>query len=108
MARGQTRAMEEAFTWTARTATTWAKSLRSWPKRRFRVEGSSAGNSRLLDEYRAQRTKDMYGGEIVELIPSSGMRRCGYCRAKRHAPCQSSTGKFLTKPHAGREEIDNG
>jgi hypothetical protein len=56
-------------TWTAEEAMAWARSKKNWPTRRFRVEGSYAGNSRLLPKKLAERTREKYGGKLVEVIP---------------------------------------
>lgn len=40
-----------------------------WPVRRFRVEGTACGNSKLLTEAAAQEAKAKFGGEIVCMMP---------------------------------------
>ncbi len=51
-----------------------------WPTRRFRVEGSRVGNSRLLRQGEASAMAERYGGELVELVPSPEEYR-QYCDA---------------------------
>ena len=41
-----------------------------YSSRRFRVEGSPAGNSRLLTLKAANKVKARFGGEVVEVIPT--------------------------------------
>jgi hypothetical protein len=41
-----------------------------WPARRFRVEGSPLGASRLLRAADAERAAERYGGAVVEVAPS--------------------------------------
>lgn len=59
-------------TWTKEDATAWAQDrytrTGSWPRRRWRVEGSPAGSSRLVPLKLAEKTQARYGGHIVELI----------------------------------------
>ena len=55
---------DEALAW----AEDYYRERKNWPRRRWRVEGSAAGNSRLLTEKQALRTKKVHGGEVVELI----------------------------------------
>lgn len=42
-----------------------------WPRRKYRVEGTYVGNSRLLYLGEAQATQRRYGGHIVQVIPST-------------------------------------
>ena len=82
-----------------------------WPamRRRFRVEGSRAGNSRLVTQTTAKRYKGEYGGKIVEVVPlvslaerqAKDLPGCEFCKAAAGEPCKSKTGK-LRVPHAGR------
>jgi hypothetical protein len=82
--------MEESQ-WSQAKAVEWAKGLRHWPARRFRVEKSRAGNSRLVSLRVAHEMKDKYGGEIVELIEHAAiqlgrsMKKCKQCDAKAGA-----------------------
>jgi hypothetical protein len=98
--------MEESQ-WSQAKAVEWAKGLRHWPARRFRVEKSRAGNSRLVSLRVAHEMKDKYGGEIVELIEHAAiqlgrsMKKCKQCDAKAGAPCKSGAGN-LRKPHSKR------
>jgi hypothetical protein len=108
--------MEEAYVWDKEQALQWAKSLRHWPRRRFRVEGSSAGNSRMLRETAAWNMQQLYGGKVVELIPpSSSVERktvyevaamnlgeCSWCKAAAGAPCVFPDGS-PRHPHGHRE-----
>lgn len=41
-----------------------------WPARRFRVEGSPFGNSRLLRAADAELAARRYGGQVVEVAPT--------------------------------------
>lgn len=56
-------------------AIAWAHGQREksgrWPSRRFRVEKSRGGNSRLLGATAARNTQKKYGGKVVELIPAA-------------------------------------
>ena len=55
---------EEALEW----AESYYREYQFWPRRRFRVEGGPAGNSRLLTKSAALTAKYRYGGTIVQLI----------------------------------------
>jgi hypothetical protein len=109
--------MEEAYIWDAKKALAWARSKKHWPKRRWRLEGSRAGNSRLLRETQAINMKSLYGGTIVELIPAGkggrktrfevaaeDMPRCPYCKQRKNRPCKASDGS-PRMPHAKREQL---
>lgn len=61
------RAMHEA-TMTKEQALEWARKQIEWPARRFRVEGTKAGPSRLVHRDTAQKIVHQYGGKMVELI----------------------------------------
>lgn len=41
-----------------------------WPRRRWRVEGSRAGNSGLTTRPAAERLRARLGGALVEVVPS--------------------------------------
>jgi hypothetical protein len=60
--------------WSHDDCMNWAESVyaetRRWPVRRYRVEGTPAGNSSLMPEPQARRTQRKYGGRVVEVIPS--------------------------------------
>lgn len=91
--------------WTAEQALAWARTKKRWPARRFRVEGSHAGNSRLLPKKLAVATRSKYGGVLVELIPLptiagepkktlnqsrvDGMPACPRCGAAVGWPCRA-------------------
>jgi len=98
--------MEESQ-WTTKQAVAWARGLRHWPSRRFRVEKSRAGNSRLISARLADEMKGRYGGEIIEMIEhvalelGRDMRKCKQCDAKAGAPCVAGSGN-LRRPHSKR------
>lgn len=111
------RPMEEAYVWDAAAATKWAKGLKRWPKRRFRVEGSRAGNSRLVGEETAKVIRSKHGGQVVELIPpaksivrksvyevaAEDLGDCPRCKASADAPCVWPDGS-RRYPHKKREQ----
>ena len=115
------RAMEEAYIWDADAALKWASGLRHWPSRRFRVEGSRAGNSKLVCERDAIGMRIQYGGEVVELVPSAralarksvyevaaeDLGECPRCKAPDGKPCTWPTGGAPRYPHAKREDPSN-
>ncbi len=80
-------AMREAQ-WTKAEAVKWARGLRHWPSRRYRVEGSRAGPSRLVSNYIAQTLVSEYGGKIVEILGHAGyemarnLKSCKFCKAR--------------------------
>lgn len=47
-----------------------------WPTRRYRVDGTSVGNSRFMRQHDARDTLAKYGGELREMVPD----REGYQR----------------------------
>lgn len=117
----QSRAMEEAYAWTAADALAWAKGLKSWPRRRWRLEGSRAGNSRLLRETQAINMQQLYGGERIELIPAAGdgeakknrfqvaaedMPKCPHCKESKGKPCRRPDGG-QRMPHHKREKLES-
>lgn len=60
--------------WTHREALNWAVDRFysiGWPRRRFRVESGTGGNSRLTTKTAAQRLQARVGGSVVEVIPPS-------------------------------------
>lgn len=78
-----------------------------FPAKRYRVEGSDAGNSYILDLEDAQRTRQKYGGTIVELVSSTAFHgatakfiknACEECDAERGKPCLDNLGN-ITAPH---------
>lgn len=104
--------------WTAEQALAWAKSKEHWPTRRWRVEGSRAGNSRLLHKKTADHTRLKYGGSVVELIPAPPPPNyadsdlypavhkgaCPRCKAPIGAPCFTDK-KKPRRPHSARDEL---
>jgi len=101
--------------WTEEEAQAWASSLKRATSRRFRLEGSLAGNSRLVSETQVHQLKTRFGGEIVELIlrrePRLSKRRqaaiglgvCPHCHALSDAPCLRPD-QTVCAPHAKRKE----
>ncbi len=65
---------EQAVIW----AENYYRKHGAWPLRRWRVEGSRVGNSRLLTEKEADRTSEQYGGQTILLIYDREIyrRRC--------------------------------
>lgn len=114
------RQLQES-TWTKEEALAWARKVRasgrSWPGWRFRVEGSRAGNSRLLGKKAAEQTQAKYGGVLVEVIPTptaagepkrtvnqslaDELGACPSCQAPARHPCLTPKGKSR-KPHGSR------
>lgn len=41
-----------------------------WPRARYRVEGSPAGNSALVRRERAEVLAVRFGGQVVEVVPA--------------------------------------
>lgn len=87
-----------------------------FPTRRFRVEGTHVGNSRLLSERDAQGTALRYGGQMVELVTretfvvaqaktsgGSGLPECvrATCFAEAGKPCRNKAGEICSA-HACR------
>ena len=84
----------------------------TWPMRkRWRVEGSAGGNSRMLMKHTANRAANRYGGRVVEVIPftpiqerqAANMPACPRCKAKAGKPCKTAK-KTIAKPHLVRWE----
>lgn len=115
----QNRAMMEAYEWDAAAALKWARGLKNWPRRRFRLEESRAGNSKLLLEKVAKTMQASYGGKVVELIPpgrdpnakqtvyevaAEDMPKCPHCRESKSKPCRSPQGG-QRMPHSKREKL---
>lgn len=77
--------------------------------RRFRVEGSPIGNSRLLRRHDAVAAATTHGGDVVEVIPSTSaavrhampMPACPVCEVEAGKPCKSGS-KKMRPPHAKR------
>lgn len=108
------RAMAESV-WTAEEAIAWAEGLSRWTTRRYRLEGSRAGNSRLVTLWHVKALKAEYGGEIVELIPPKGppalsanqeravgLDACPHCGVEPNDPCVAPRGAMVP-PHVKRE-----
>ena len=55
---------DEALAW----AEQYYRERGSWPRRRWRVEGSQAGNSHLMTEKKARRVAAKHGGDVNQLI----------------------------------------
>jgi hypothetical protein len=94
-----------------------------WPTRRYRVQDSRAGTSKLLSKTEAHGTMTRYGGKIVELVPSrvdylaefKGVRldpypmltsardlpECPTCKAPTGTPCKRGDGEPMW-PHVRR------
>lgn len=60
------RAAHEASAGRAQLARELLAASPPWPRRRFRVEGTAVGSSRLLRRYEAAR----FGGKVVAILPS--------------------------------------
>lgn len=71
-ARRGIQATKEAM-WTPLEAAWWAAGQERL-SRRFRVEGSAVGNSRLLRRADAERLAERHGGRVVELIAARDKR----------------------------------
>ena len=111
-----------------KVAEDYYKEVLRWPVRRFRVEGTWSGNSRLLCKLSAQRTLGMYGGTLVELIPSRTQYRtdrgitrlskhdrdadllelkaCPKCNAMAGRACVEKAGAKKRKPHVMRLKLE--
>ncbi len=76
-------------------------------QRKFRVEGTLAGNSRFLYKPTAERIQRRVGGTIVDYRPAPPRKRlpaigiCAKCNAQDGQPCKTTFGK-KRKPHKGR------
>lgn len=109
------RATEEAM-WTREQAAEWAAKQSKWPlMRRFRLEGSRAGNSRLVTKIHGDSLKSQYGGTLVELLDpppprrskreeaADGLPACRWCRVLANEPCKTTTdGAKGRMPHSIR------
>lgn len=102
-------------TWSTADAVAWADDLGRWPRRRYRVEGSRCGPSRLVRHRVAVKLQRQYGGTVVEVIPPyrtrerqkwqevyDGLPVCPrpWCAAKPGEPC-----KDRLKPHVLRARL---
>lgn len=80
--------------------------------RRYRLEGTAAGNSRMVTKALAERLRIRYGGGIVQIFEmrplverqALGLIVCPVCEATAGEPCVSKLGN-LRKPHAVRWEV---
>lgn len=96
-----------------------------WPWRRYRVEGTAAGNSKLLIDMAAENACRKYGGTIVELIPTRAryladrgltgrysradamaedLPACPKCQAAAGHACTLPTGQKRV-PHSNRTKL---
>jgi len=85
-------------------------------RRRFRVEGSAAGTSRLVTKSSAKRLRKRYGGQIVELVPdlwhkspanvlrANGLPYCPTCRVEPDEACRHPKGA-MRPPHEARMQL---
>lgn len=107
-------------------AVAWAqaryKKTGNWPSKRFRVEGSRAGSSKLLTRVEAEVTSKQYGGTVVELIPAKGeslgtmaeaaaqgLPECPQCGAQANRSCRRGTERGAPRtPHAARLRMVEG
>lgn len=58
---------------THKQALAWARErtwLNGWPTRRYRLEASAAGNSRLITETEAETLQARHGGKVVQVVHS--------------------------------------
>lgn len=82
-------------------------------RKRWRLEGTRAGNSRLLMLETANLSRARYGGKVVEVIPftplavrqAAKLPECPHCKAEKAKPCKSSNGKIVT-PHLRRWAVE--
>ena len=85
-----------------------ARSIGRW--RRWRLEGTAAGNSRFVGRATAERLQRRYGGKVVHYQPprrepkveaaARELGECPRCKASPGQPCRSFSGRRM--PHAGR------
>jgi hypothetical protein len=125
VAKANRRALETSMTREEAIAQPHKKlaNTNKWPSRRFRVEGSRAGNSYLLTKKRAESMQRQMGGVVVELIHERpkeakaprvskneeraiGMLACPRCSAEADKPCRSTGGseapRTIVAPHKVR------
>lgn len=78
------------------------------PWRRWRVEGSSAGTSKIMGKATAERVASKYGGTVVDLkppvvkAPKHSERPCPKCNAKIGKACKNASGGKVSA-HAARK-----
>jgi len=87
-----------------------AMALKAKAARRFRLEQSRAGESRLLTAIAVNRAQARYGGQIVELVTmaewliatAETLPRCerASCQARHGQPCRNVHG--IRAPHKNR------
>lgn len=80
-------------------------------RRKFRVEGTRAGNSRFVTLKTAERIRDRLGGAIVNYRPFQPSKHraaarmlghCPVCRVRAGSPCRVGLSSIIRKPHAKR------
>ena len=83
-------------------------------RRKYRLEGSRAGNSRFLYLPTAERMKRAYGGTIVDhrpakppayLVESTKLPDCPSCGAHKGRPCKFVGSGKSRRPHASRKKL---
>lgn len=107
---GRERDIFEATASAAELAAHYAHSIPV--RRRWRLEGTLAGNSRLVTRALAERLRSRYGGGIVqvfELRPlcerqALALPECPVCTVAAGEPCISKLGN-PRRPHARRWEV---
>lgn len=112
-----TRTRQSEWAWEARATHNElaARHANAYPitRRRWRVEGTRAGNSRLLTHTSAINCCVAYGGKVVNVIPFTPLAErqaaklpdCPRCHAANGKPCKSSLGRVVT-PHQVRWELE--
>lgn len=77
--------------------------------RKYRLEGSVAGNSKLVYKRTAEKLRAMYGGTIVNMRPRQPSKYieaarelgpCPRCKMPAGVACRAGSGRRA--PHAGR------
>lgn len=82
-------------------------------RRRWRIEGTRVGHSRLLTHEKAKETRARYGGRAHQIIPftplaerqAAKLKACPHCGAYAGKPCKSKHGNVVT-PHRARWELE--
>ena len=109
------QAMMEA-TWDRTEAIRWARTLNRWPRRRFRLQESRVGPSRLVSKEKADRLRERYGGYVAEVIPPPVRKRfpnqfdalgalmaeCPHCGVEEGLACRAPRGA-KARPHRVRK-----
>ena len=102
--------------WDRTEAVRWARTLNRWPARRFRIEKSRCGSSRLVSAEKAHRLQKRYGGVVVEVIPPPVRKRfpnqfdalgalmdtCPHCGVEEGLACRAPRG-VKVRPHRVRK-----